>query len=199
MQTDMYHKAGVPINITEGLIKTRMNNVFREVMGSNYNQSADASRLLGVPLMNIHSSADNMVQRYLTDLFDKAFPRTLRDMIDTQYTELEFKQAAKYNSQPEIIVESKCGRCGRTVCKMTGGMSGPKEIYEKFAQASVGTVVGMHFPESQIEEVRKNNVNTVISGYMSSDSLGVNLMCDVWEREGIDVLSCSDFTRFSRN
>ena len=75
----------------------------------------------------------------------------------------------------------------------------PKEIYEKFAQAGVGTVVGMHFPESHIEEARKNNVNIVISGHMSSDSLGVNLICDVWERHGIDVLPCSGFTRFSRN
>ena len=50
-----------------------------------------------------------------------------------------------------------------------------------------------------IEEARKNNVNIVISGHMSSDSLGVNLICDVWERHGIDVLPCSGFTRFSRN
>ena len=74
-----------------------------------------------------------------------------------------------------------------------------KEIYEKFAIAGVGTVVGMHFPESHIEEARKNNINIVISGHMSSDSLGINLICDVWEREGIDVIPCSGFTRHSRN
>ncbi len=199
MQTDMYYEVGVPINVTEGLMKTRMDDVLRRVMGSNYNQSADAARLLGVPLMNIHSPADNMVQRYLIDLFEKTSPRTLGDIVDTLYTEPEFRQAAKYNSPPEIIVGSKRSRCGKIVCKMTGGTSGPKEIYEKFAQAGVGTVVGMHFPESHIEEARNNNVNIVISGHMSSDSLGINLICDVWEKEGINVLPCSGFTRFSRN
>ena len=140
-----------------------------------------------------------MVQRYLTDLFERTEPKRLGDLIDVLYTEPEFRQAARYNSPPEIIVGGKSNRCGRIVCKMTGGTSGPKEIYEKFAQAGVGTVVGMHFPESHIEEARKNNVNIVISGHMSSDSLGVNLICDVWERHGIDVLPCSGFTRFSRN
>ena len=185
MQTDMYHEMGVPINVTEGLMKPRMDDVLRGVMGSNYNQGADAARLLGIPLFNVHSPADNMVQRYLTDLFERTEPKRLGDLIDVLYTEPEFRQAARYN--------------GRIVCKMTGGTSGPKEIYEKFAQAGVGTVVGMHFPESHIEEARKNNVNIVISGHMSSDSLGVNLICDMWERHGIDVLPCSGFTRFSRN
>ena len=199
MQTDMYHEMGVPINVTEGLMKPRMDDVLRGVMGSNYNQGADAARLLGIPLFNVHSPADNMVQRYLTDLFERTEPKRLGDLIDVLYTESEFRQAARYNSPPEIIVGGKSNRCGRIVCKMTGGTSGPKEIYEKFAQAGVGTVVGMHFPESHIEEARKNNVNIVISGHMSSDSLGVNLICDVWERHGIDVLPCSGFTRFSRN
>lgn len=199
MQTDMYHDAGVPINVTEGLMRGRMDDVLRGVMGSNYNQGADAARLLGIPLMNIHSPADNMVQRYLTELFERTEPKRLKDIIDVLYTEPEFRQAARYNSPPEIIVGRKDNRCGRIVCKMTGGTSGPKEIYEKFAQAGVGTVVGMHFPESHIEEARRNNVNIVISGHMSSDSLGVNLICDVWERHGIDVLPCSGFTRFSRN
>ena len=199
MQTDMYHEAGVPINVSEGLMKGRMDEVLRGVMGSNYNQAADAARLLGIPLSNVHSPADNMVQGYMTGMFERAEPKTLGDIIDTLYTEPEFRLAARYNSPPKIMVGSKSSRCGRIVCKMTGGTSGPKEIYEKFAQAGVGTVVGMHFPESHIEEARKNNVNIVISGHMSSDSLGVNLICDVWERKGIDVLPCSGFTRFSRN
>lgn len=199
MQTDMYHDAGVPINVSEGLMKGRMDEVLRGVMGSNYNQGADAARLLGIPLFNVHSPADNMVQRYMAQMFEESDPRTLGDLIDRLYKEPEFRQAAMYNSPPKIMVGSKDGRCGKIVCKMTGGTSGPKEIYEKFAQAGVGTVVGMHFPESHLEEAKKNNINMVISGHMSSDSLGINLICDVWEKEGIDVLPCSGFTRFSRN
>lgn len=199
MQTDMYHEAGVPINVSEGLMKGRMDEVLRNVMGSNYNQAVDASRLLDIPLFNIHSPADNMVQAFLTDLIRDAEPKRIGDLIDTLYTQPEFRDAARFNSPPTIVVGSKDSRCGGIICKMTGGTSGPKEIYEKLADAGVGTVVGMHFPESHIEEARKNNMNVVISGHMSSDSIGVNLICDIWEREGIGVIPCSGFTRHSRN
>ncbi|MGD0576954.1 MAG: NGG1p interacting factor NIF3, partial [Candidatus Staskawiczbacteria bacterium] len=42
------------------------------------------------------------------------------------------------------------------------------------------------------------NVNIVIAGHMSSDSLGVNLFMDELEKQGIEIVPCSGFTRFSR-
>lgn len=199
MQTDMFHNEGVPINVAEGLMRPRMDEVLRNVMGSNYNQGVDAAKLLGFPLFNVHSPADNMVQDYMTRMFDDAQPRTLGDLIDVLYKEPEFREAARYNSPPRIMIGSKDNRCGKIVCKMTGGTSAPEGIYEKLADAGVGTVVGMHFPESHFDEARKNHVNLVISGHMSSDSLGINLICDVWEQKGIDIIPCSGFTRYSRN
>ncbi|MDR0887697.1 MAG: hypothetical protein LBM39_00720 [Candidatus Methanoplasma sp.] len=199
MQTDMFHDVGIPINITEGLIKGRMDEVSRNVLGSNYNQSVDAAKLLNILMFNIHSPADNMVQNYLEALFDKEQPKYLEDIVKILMTEPEFQQAAKYNDPPKIIVGGKKNRCGKIIAKMTGGTSGPKEIYEKLAAAGVGTVVGMHFPESHIEEAKKYNINMVISGHMASDSLGINRICDVWQKKGLETFGCSGFTRFSRN
>ncbi|MCL2333408.1 hypothetical protein [Candidatus Methanoplasma termitum] len=199
MQTDMFHDVGIPINITEGLIKTRMDEVSRNVMGSNYNQPVDAARLLDILMFNIHSPADNMVQLYLEDLIEKAEPKYLEDIIDLLMTEPEFKLASKYNDPPKIMVGNKKSRCGKVIAKMTGGTSGPKEMYEKLAQAGVGTVVGMHFPENHLEEAKKQNINMIISGHMASDSLGINRICDVWEKKGIEVIGCGGFMRFSRN
>jgi hypothetical protein len=199
LQADLYHSAGVPINIAECVIAPRTEEVLRGVMGSNYNQGADAARLLGIPLFNVHCPADNMVQSYLTDLFGRANPYRLSDIIDALYTEPEYRDAARFNSPPKIMVGNPDSRCGKVICKMNGGTSSPKEIYEKLAWAGVGTVIGMHFPDSHLEEARKFGVNLVISGHMSSDSLGVNLICDIWEREGIEIIPCSGFTRHSRN
>ena len=82
--------------------------------------------------------------------------------------------------------------------KMNGGTSGPKEIYQHLAAAGIGTVVGMHFPESHLEEARKHHINMVISGHMSSDSLGINLIADEWEKKGVEVVPCSGLIRVSR-
>ena len=199
IQADMFHNAGMPINVAEGILKPRVDEVLRNVLGSNYNQAVDAAKLLGIPLFNVHSPADNMVQDYLEVLFSEKVPYRLSDITDTLLTEPEFSSAARCNDGPRIMVGSKDDRCGKVVFKMTGGTSGPKEMYQKLADAGVGTVVGMHFPESHYEEARKANVNLIISGHMASDSLGINLISDVWEREGIEVIPCSGLIRCSRN
>ena len=199
IQADMFHNVGMPINVAEGILKPRVDEVLRNVLGSNYNQAVDAAKLLGIPLFNVHSPADNMVQDYLEVLFSEKVPYRLSDITDTLLTEPEFRSAARCNDGPRIMVGSKDDRCGRVVFKMTGGTSGPKEMYQKLADAGVGTVVGMHFPESHYEEARKANVNLIISGHMASDSLGINLISDVWEREGIEVIPCSGLIRCSRN
>ncbi|MDD3398699.1 MAG: hypothetical protein PHW93_03765 [Candidatus Methanomethylophilaceae archaeon] len=199
MQEDMYHAMGVPINVAEGLMSKRIEEVFRAVMASNFNQTVDACRLLGLSLANLHSPCDNMVQDYLETLFQDKEAKRLEDIIEILMTVPEYRKAAAFNSPPTIIVGKKSSRAGKIVFKMTGGTSGPKEIYEKMADAGVGTAVGMHFPESHIEEARKNNINLVIAGHMSSDSLGINLIADAWEKEGIEIVPCSGFIRVSRN
>ncbi len=199
MQTEMYYSEGVPINVAEALMKPREDEVIRNVMGANFNQSADAAELLGIPMFNVHTPADNMVQKHMDDMLRELEPKYLGDIIDRLFEEPEMIQAAKFNNPPTIIVGNKKSRCGKAIAKMTGGTSGPKEIYEKFSQAGVGTVVGMHFPESHVEEAKKAGINLIVAGHMASDSIGINLICDVWEKKGIEVFGCSGFIRHSRN
>ena len=53
-----------------------------------------------------------------------------------------------------------------------------KEIYEKMAQAGIGTIIGMHMGEEHRKEAEKYHLNVVIAGHMASDSLGMNLFLD---------------------
>lgn len=199
MQTDIYHDCGVPINVAEGLMKPRMDEVLFDVMGSNYNQAADAARLLGIPMMNLHSPADNLVQEFLEQKVAAAEPKHLSDLTALLMKEPEYQQAARLNDPPKIIVGTKDSRCGKVIAKMTGGTSGPQGIYHELADAGVGTVIAMHMPSEHVEACRKEHLNVVISGHMASDSVGINLMCDMWQKHGIEVFGAAGFTRFSRN
>ena len=198
LQTDMYCSAGVPVNVAESLMGPRVEEVLRGVLPANYNQAVDAARLLNIPIMNIHSPADNCVQRFLEKEFEDDPAYRVSDIIDHLMRIEEFQTATRFNSAPKIVVGSKSGRCGKVIFKMTGGTSGPKEIYEALAHAGVGTVVGMHFPESHIEEAKKHHINMVVSGHMASDSLGVNIIADEWQKNGLEVLPCSGLIRVSR-
>lgn len=198
LQTEMYRGCGIPINVSESLMGPRVEEVLRGVMPANYNQAVDAARLLDIPIMNIHSPADNCVQRFLENEFEENPATYVGDIIDRLMKIEEFRIASKHNSPPKIIVGNRNRHCGRIAVKMTGGTSGPKEIYEKLAIAGIGTVIGMHFPESHIEEARRNHLNIVVSGHMSSDSLGINLIADEWQKNGLDTIPCSGLIRVSR-
>ena len=199
IQTAMYSDSGVPVNVAEDLMKPRVAEVTRNVLPANYNQAVDAAKLLNIPIMNIHTPADNCVQRFMEKGFEKENPKYLKDIIDWLMSIPEFRISSKYNSPPKIVVGSEKNRCGKVIAKMNGGTSSPKEIYEKLSQAGVGTVVGMHFPESHIDEAKKHHINLVISGHMASDSVGINLVADEWEKKGIKVIPCSGLIRVSRN
>ena len=81
---------------------------------------------------------------------------------------------------------------------MTGGTSGPVAAISKLAEAGVGTIVGMHMGEEHRKKAKAEHMNVVIAGHVSSDSLGMNLIIDNFERQGVRVVSCSGFTRVSR-
>lgn len=199
MQSDIFHGCGVPINVAEGLMKPRMDEVLYNVMGSNFNMAADTARLLGIPFFNIHSPADNMVQEYLESRLEENNPKYVGDIVDMLMKEPEYRYSAKLNDPPRILVGNKDNRCGKPVAKMTGGTSAPDGIYAELQKAGVGTIIAMHMPKSSVDECRKLNINVIISGHMSSDSLGINLICDEWERHGIEVFGAAGFSRFSRN
>ena len=82
---------------------------------------------------------------------------------------------------------------------MTGGTSGPAESIPRLAGAGVGTILGMHMGEDHRKKAKAEHMNVVIAGHVSSDSLGMNLIIDEYERAGVQVVACSGFTRVSRS
>ena len=115
-------------------------------------------------------------------------------------TELpEYAKAIKVGARPKIFVGSPENRCGKiALTKITGGTEGSPKLFEKMAQAGIGTVVGMHMSEEGKKQAEEAHLNVVIAGHMSSDSLGINLFIDQLEKREIEIIPCSGFTRVSR-
>lgn len=199
LQCDVYNYYGVPINVAEGLMKERISEVARGVNASNHQRTVDAAKLLGVNLMNSHTPCDNLAANFLKDLIEEKKPETVSELISTLKKIPEYKEAMKIGVGPKIFVGSPDNRCGKiSMAEITGGTEGSPKLYEKLAQAGVGTVVGMHISEEHKKEAETANVNIVIAGHISSDSLGVNLFLDQLEKQGIEIVACSGFTRISR-
>jgi len=201
LQADVYNFYGVPINVAEGLMRERISEVARGVNASNHQRTVDAARLLKINLMNSHTPCDNLAAKFLRDFIDSKSKKIERvgELVSALKEIPEYKEAMKIGVGPKIFVGSPESHCGKiALSEITGGTEGSPKLYEKIAQAGVGTVVGMHISEEHKKEAELAHINIVIAGHISSDSLGVNLFMDELEKKGIEIIPCSGFTRFSR-
>lgn len=201
MHTELLAHYGVPIAIAEGLTLPRLSEVSRSVSGSNHNRAIDAAKLLDLPIMSAHTICDNLVANFLQKELDKNKNKLDRveDVLNLLKKIPEYKEAAKYKAGPMLFAGSPDRLTGKiALTEITGGTSGAKNVYEKLAQAGIGTIIGMHMREEWKQEAEKANLNIIIAGHMSSDSLGMNLFLDELEKRGIEIIPCSGLIRIKR-
>lgn len=199
LQADVLNYYGVPINVAEGLMKEKISEVARGVNPSNHQRTVDAAKILKINLMNSHTPCDNLAAKFLKNLIESKKIERMGELINILKEIPEYKEAMKIGVGPKIFVGSPENHCGKiALSEITGGTEGSPKLYEKMANAGIGTVVGMHVSEEHKKEAENANVNIVIAGHISSDSLGVNLFMDELEKQGIEIVPCSGFTRFSR-
>ena len=199
LQAQVLADYGVPINIAESVIKPRIAEVNRGTSPINHNRPVDMARILKLDYMCTHTVADNLGANYLVKLVKRKKPELVEDILMMLKEIPEFIEAIKINAGPTLFVGDKENSCGRVaVTEFTGGTSGAKEIYEKMAQAGIGTIIGMHMAEEHRKEAEKYHLNVVIAGHMASDSLGMNLFLDELEKKGITIVPCSGLIRVKR-
>lgn len=199
VQADVLAQYGVPINVAEGVMRDRITEIQRRFAPRNHNQAVDAARLLGLAIMCVHTITDNLVHKYMEDLFTRKAPETVGDVVKILMEEPEYQEAKRGNAGPLIFAGNAGNRVGKIApIEFTGGTEPSHIIYEKLAIAGVGTVVGMHASEKHRKEALKHHINLVIAGHMSSDSLGMNLFLDQLEKRGVEVVACSGLIRAKR-
>ena len=198
LQAVLLLRAGIPINVAEGIMDSRISEVRRNMMSFNPQRAVEAARLLDIPFMCVHTPADNLVNDYLQRYIDDRNPCYLEELLEVLLEIPEYHEAKRLKAGPELVVGDKKKRAGRVLVDMTGGTSGSADMYEKLAAAGVGTVIRMHLTEKHREEARKHHINIVVAGHMASDSLGMNLFLDRLEQRGITIIPASGLIRHRR-
>lgn len=200
LQCDVLNQYGVPINVAEGLMKERISEVARGVNKENHQRTVDAAKILGFNLVCLHTPCDNLAAQFLKEKIEKEnSPTRVEDLLNLLRKIPEYSKAIEFGAGPKIFVGDKENHCGKiALIELTGGTEPSPKIYEKMAIAGIGTIIGMHMREESRKEAETSNINVVIAGHMSSDSLGVNLFLDELEKQGIEIIACSGLIRVSR-
>jgi len=198
LQIDVLCLQGLPVNVAEKLTLSRISEVKRAANVWNYNRNVDTARLLGIPLLCVHTPADNLVTRFLTGYLEQRQPRTIKELISQLREIPEFRAASRAGVGPQISSGSASSRCGKIWVDMTGGTTGSKDVYARLAHVGIGTLVVMHMPDNHREEAEKHHLNVVLAGHMASDSMGLNLFMDHLRARGIEITGCSGLLAVSR-
>jgi len=198
VQADIWAALGVPIQAGEQLIDERRDEVRHRLMPLNHTQAIDAARLLGIPLFSAPTPTDNLVYRFLTRYFDELQPLLIGDIRKALYDIPEYRRAARMGAGPSIPDGGAEKRAGKVIVEMTGGTEGPVKAIEKLAEQGVGTIVGMHMGQELREAADDHHIHVIIAGHMASDSIGINLLLDEYERQGVAIIPTSGLIRVRR-
>ena len=199
VQADVWGRFGVSLAYGDAVMTDRMSEIMRSLHQRNNEQPVQAARLLDIPYMCCHTPADNSVNAFLQEKCDAlGTDGTVDELLDMLKAIPEYRQAVLEGMGPTIFEGSGARRTGKIMVDMTGGTSGPVDSIGKLAAAGVGTIVGMHMGEDHRKRAKEEKISVVIAGHVSSDSLGMNLIIDQYESQGVQVIACSGFTRVSR-
>jgi putative NIF3 family GTP cyclohydrolase 1 type 2 len=201
LQVRVLEKLGVGAKVAQELIALRMQEVERRIISGNHMRAVDIARLLDIPFICLHTPADNQVAFFLQQLLDRRRPKTVQAIIDILMQLPEYAAAAKNQAGPRIILGAPQRPTGKVYVEMTGGTEGPKDVFDKLYKAGVRTLVSMHLSEEHFKKVKDANLNAVLAGHISSDTLGLNLLLDRIESlagEKLHTIDCSGFRRIRR-
>lgn len=199
LQVDLLAGAGVSRVVAQKFLDERKREVERRILPNNHMRSVDTARLLDLPFICAHTPADNHASFFVDALLRKEKPSKVGDIVDILMRLPEYQDAKKYSSGPRVILGSPHRKTGKIFMEMTGGTEGSKDVFDKLYENGVRTLVSMHLGEEHFKKVKDANLNVVIAGHISSDTLGLNLLLDkIEELEKFTIINCSGFKRFRR-
>ncbi|MCM8792056.1 MAG: NGG1p interacting factor NIF3 [Candidatus Omnitrophica bacterium] len=191
---------GVKKEIAQDIMLERIYEIERKLLSANHLRTVDTARILDIPLICLHTVADNLVYDFISKFMQKNKPKKLSDVIDLLLEIEEYKIALKESVGPRILLGNPLRPVGKIMVEMTGGTEGSKDVFGWLYEAGVRTLICMHLSEEHFKKVKDRNLNVIIAGHISSDTLGLNLLLDeVDSQNSLNIFSCSGFRRIKHH
>ncbi len=184
---------GIPRDVAEAAISARLEAIARRTHMSNINALVDSARLFGMPLCNVHLACDIITR----DAIIAMLRRHQRDggtVADCLGWFDDFPEYAHGHARPEAWVGSPGNALGRWTVAIAGGTNGGFPVFSEYFRAGVDTVFAMHIDEDELQRLRAAadpDDTLVVTGHMTSDSIGINVVIAGLEERGIEVVRTS--------
>ena len=193
-QVDQMVAEGVAHDIAEAAVAQRLDRPHRAMHMANVNQVVDSARLIRFPLANIHLACDIIGKQALVDLL--AQRSSSEAMVGDAIAWIEeFPEMEAGLTRPEAWVGDAANRLGRYTVAMAGGTNGGHPVFREYFRAGVDTIFAMHCAEEDVAKLREDPLSKgrtlVVTGHMSTDSIGINRVIAGLEERGVEVTRTS--------
>ncbi len=192
-QIDQMGAEGIPRDVAERAVAARLEAIHRRDHMSNVNALVDGARLIGMPLCNVHLACDIIGRNAIVAMLQRNADAgsTVGDSIEWFD---DFPEYGRGHARPEAWVGSTTNRLGRWTVAMAGGTNGGYPVFSEYFRAGVDTVFAMHIAEDDLHKLRavaEPDDTLVVTGHMTTDSVGINAVIAGLEERGIEVVRTS--------
>jgi hypothetical protein len=190
-QVDQMAAEGVARDVAERAVAARLEAVERRLHVSNLNALVDSARLVGMPLCNVHLACDIITRDALTDLLWRNAGESSSVADAIAWLNDGFAEYRRGHARPQAWAGSTSNPLGRWTVAIAGGTNGGFPVFHEYFQAGVNTIFAMHIDEGDLQQLRAvadPEHTLVITGHMTSDSIGINAVIAGLEERGIAVV-----------
>jgi len=192
-QVEQMAAEGIARDAAESAISARLEAIARRTHMLNVNAIVDSARLFGMPLCNVHLACDIITRNAIIEMLrrhhdDRATVGDCLDWFD------EFPEYSHGHARPEAWLGSTANPLGRWTVAIAGGTNGGFPVFTEYFRAGVDTIFAMHIDEDDLQRLRASrdpDDTLVVTGHMTSDSIGINVVIAGLEERGIEVVRTS--------
>jgi len=182
-------EAGVPRKEAELAVHKKRDVLEVENHSRNYDHNVSVARLLKMPYMNIHAPLDEIGRQRMTKQVELATEKnpkaTVSDIVASLQRLPEFRNA---QTAIKIRLGKPSNKAGKVVVSHAAGTNGGYEVAKTFFKYGVGTLIYIHISSADLEHLRADDMkNLIVTGHISSDSVGINPFLAALEEKGISV------------
>lgn len=179
---------GVPVNVAQKAVERRKKETEYMFHATNFSSASQCAALINMPFVGLHTPADllgeRVVEAKLREVYESIDNPTVGDLFDAIMCIREFNEAPD-GQRPAIWVGERSSYAGKSIVEFAGGLAAEIDELKALIDAGVGTFVSMHMDTSIVKALQEDNrCNVIVCGHMASDSIGMNIILDAWEREG---------------
>lgn len=182
-------EAGVPREEAEQAVCRKRDALEVENHTRNYDHNVSIARLLKMPYMNIHAPLDEIGRQRMTEqirLVTRHNPKAaVGDVVASLENLSEYKNA---QTTIKIRLGKASNKAGKVVVSHAAGTNGGYEVAKTYFKHGVGTLIYIHISSADFERLRAEGMrNLIVTGHISSDSVGINPFLQALEKRGISV------------